>query len=283
MFVRKLIAILTTDFDSRIRCQHNQCNQPVYKAIHVVLDNGALKLVGSTCFKDAYPDLRNVPPPEITAAHGKNGRPLNQQEKLLLIENTARLVEQLIVEYENRIRQEQEQQAHLHNMQRQKPQEAQRAALLRREDIMRAAAAQQIKHHQEHEARVALRLAQLQGHEQKDASNTTTGQSHSGGQLHRDLINHKKSALVLVLKDGSAWVRCEDKNGRHRLFHTPMRFDWDTLISTAHAKADHSTKTYILNDVIGALNTLRSRGAVFEKVFPSFNEARAAALKLSKK
>lgn len=32
MIERKLLAIVSTDEDNRIRCQHNGCNHPVYKA-----------------------------------------------------------------------------------------------------------------------------------------------------------------------------------------------------------------------------------------------------------
>ena len=104
MTERKLLAIVTTDEDNRIRCQHNGCNHPVYKAIHVVLDDAKLKVIGSTCFVKGYPELQSKA--KLTERYGATGRKLNAQELEKLINNTEQLVAQLTQEYEEHIKAE---------------------------------------------------------------------------------------------------------------------------------------------------------------------------------
>ena len=104
MTERKLLAIVTTDEDNRIRCQHNGCNHPVYKAIHVVMDDAQLKVIGSTCFVKGYPELQSKA--KLTERYGATGRKLTAQELEKLINNTEQLVAQLEQEYEAHIKAE---------------------------------------------------------------------------------------------------------------------------------------------------------------------------------
>ncbi len=50
----RLLAVVEVEKEQRIRCQQPGCNHTVYKAIHVVDEQGTLLVLGSTCFAKQY-------------------------------------------------------------------------------------------------------------------------------------------------------------------------------------------------------------------------------------
>jgi hypothetical protein len=104
MTERKLLAIVTTDEDNRIRCQHNDATIRCTKPSMLILDDAKLKVIGSTCFVKGYPELQSKA--KLTERYGATGRKLNAQELEKLINNTEQLVAQLTQEYEEHIKAE---------------------------------------------------------------------------------------------------------------------------------------------------------------------------------
>lgn len=282
MTERKLLAIVTTDEDNRIRCQHNECNHPVFKAIHVVLDDAKLKVIGSTCFVKGYPELSSKA--KLTERFGAAGRKLNAQELEKLICNTEQLVAQLAVEYEEHIKAEElrVKQVAQRNLDK-KLQTAKTAAAQekQREAAELLAHAEAVRRWEEFNEKVAKRTAELAlvaAHADKFGASNRYQQPEPWEQSEPPSrwVNSKKSALALILKDGSAWVRCEDLTGRQRLYPVNPKDDWTLSLPTRCGNPDAASTSFIVRSASDALFNLRNRGVSFEEVCPSFNAALAA-------
>lgn len=96
-----LHSVIEVDKDVSVRCQAPGCTATVWKAIHVVVIDGEIKLYGSTCFKKAFLGTsvgRDGP------AYGSGaGRMLTDAERLMLQANTQRLLEMLEEEHREEI------------------------------------------------------------------------------------------------------------------------------------------------------------------------------------
>lgn len=281
MTERKLLAIVTTDEDNRIRCQHNGCNHPVYKAIHVVLDDAKLKVIGSTCFVKGYPELQSKA--QLTDRYGTAGRKLDAQELEKLINNTEQLVMQLTDEYEAHIRAEeirlaqaeqQRMEQELHRL------NAATALAVQKKNAELQAKAEAEKRWEEFNEKVAKRTTEL-------AMIAAQAERSGYANRYRDpvqlelikpslWVNSKKSALALILQDGSAWVRCEDLSGKQRLYPVNPKDDWTQLLPTRCGNADLASASFIVKSASDALFILRNRGVRFEEVCASFNAALGA-------
>ena len=66
------------------------CGHSIYRAIHVVRDNGNLIVLGSTCFAKRYGSADNLGTARFSASGG--GRTLMAEERVLLVDNTAELL-----------------------------------------------------------------------------------------------------------------------------------------------------------------------------------------------
>lgn len=89
----ELLAIIEVDQAARVRCQAPGCNHPVYKSIHVVLDAGEIRVLGSSCFKTSYAgSALTRRKPRYTSGEGRR---LTAEEVALLESNTAMLIAQL--------------------------------------------------------------------------------------------------------------------------------------------------------------------------------------------
>ena len=67
------------------------CGHGVYAAIHVVEENGQILVLGSTCFAKRFGSAAAVGLPAYSAGGG-NGKPLTEDERQLLMNNTAELM-----------------------------------------------------------------------------------------------------------------------------------------------------------------------------------------------
>jgi hypothetical protein len=79
-------------------------------------------------------------------------------------------------------------------------------------------------------------------------------------------VNGKKSALALILQDGSAWIRCEDLSGKQRLYPVNPKDDWTQSLPTCCGNADLASASFIVKSASDALFILRNRGIRFEQV-----------------
>ena len=98
-----LIAIVQVDKQDRIYCQAQNCKHTVYKQIHIVFDGVAFKLFGVTCFEKLYGNLL-VAGHKPTYPSGSGGRRLSVEERVLLLSNTANLIEHFQRELEEKKR-----------------------------------------------------------------------------------------------------------------------------------------------------------------------------------
>jgi hypothetical protein len=278
MTERKLLAIITTDEDNRIRCQHNGCNHPVYKAIHVVLDDAKLKVIGSTCFVKGYPELQSKA--KLTERYGATGRKLNAQELEKLINNTEQLVAQLTQEYEEHIKAEELRLVQAEQQRMEQEQQRINAAALLEEQRRNAelqAQAEAERRRKEFDEKVAKRTAELVAQAELSGLTNRYRDPLQWEQVKpSQWVNGKKSALALILQDGSAWIRCEDVSGKQRLYPVNPKDDWTQSLPTRCGNADLASASFIVKSASDALFILRNRGIRFEQVCSSFNEAMGA-------
>ena len=85
-----LIAIVEVDEASGIQCQAPDCNHTVFRKIHVLRSLGAVKAVGSSCFKQFYLSEGQAKPAPLFTT--RSGRILSSEERKLLLEDVERLV-----------------------------------------------------------------------------------------------------------------------------------------------------------------------------------------------
>lgn len=272
MTERRLLAVVSIEKEDRIRCQHQGCNHPVFVAIHVVLDDSKLKVIGSTCFKQGYPDLHSKA--ELTDRFGEKGRKLTAEELEMLKRNTQQLVAQLEVEYQAHIEAENRRIAELERQQHESAQHRLHAIAqqqTQRQETIPLTQEEAERRWHEFNEKVAKRTAEL--------ARIAAQGNHTRTLPTSYWVNPKKSALALRLKDGSSRVRCEDLNGHQRLFPVALGElqDWTLSLPTRCASADSTTRSFIVKNVVDALFILRTRGVLFESVFPSFQQASAAA------
>lgn len=87
-----LKAILQVDKDHRVQCQQPGCAHGVYRAIHVIEEDGKLSVLGSTCFKKRFGREDAIGKPSFGSG---TGQMLSAEQRQMLIENTAALIEVL--------------------------------------------------------------------------------------------------------------------------------------------------------------------------------------------
>lgn len=88
-----LLAIVEVDKEDRVQCQAQGCGHSVFKRIHVVLIGMEFKVLGSQCYQRLYgKELPNAAAPQYGSI---NGRLLTAEERLVLVENTAKFIEAL--------------------------------------------------------------------------------------------------------------------------------------------------------------------------------------------
>ena len=93
----KLLAILQVEKEQRVQCQQPGCAHGVYRAIHVIEEDAKLSVLGSTCFKKKFGRADAL---GKALYGGGNGRQLTADERQMLIDNTAALLEKLELEHQ---------------------------------------------------------------------------------------------------------------------------------------------------------------------------------------
>jgi hypothetical protein len=109
----KLLAILQVEKEHRVQCQEPGCAHGVYRAIHVIDVDGALTVLGSTCFAKRFGNSAALG----TAKFGNGqGRRLDAEERQMLVENTAALLDKLQAERDREGQEVREKLAKLHEL-----------------------------------------------------------------------------------------------------------------------------------------------------------------------
>lgn len=88
-----LLSVVEVSQANRIRCQADGCGHSVFKRIHVVLVDGKFQVLGSQCFAKLYGGMGTSV--AVPYYGGTGARPLTDDERAILVENTARFIEQL--------------------------------------------------------------------------------------------------------------------------------------------------------------------------------------------
>jgi hypothetical protein len=98
MSASQLLAVVEVPREDRVRCQSVGCNHSVFRRIHVVRENSAIRVYGSECFKKLFVGLPIASAtPHYTSSEG---RQLTDEERQLLVENTERLIQQFEAQYQ---------------------------------------------------------------------------------------------------------------------------------------------------------------------------------------
>lgn len=94
----QLLAVVEVPREDRVRCQASGCNHVVFRRIHVVRENSVVSVYGSECFKKLFAGAPvSFSSPYYTSSEG---RQLTDEERRLLVENTARLIQQFEAEHQ---------------------------------------------------------------------------------------------------------------------------------------------------------------------------------------
>lgn len=102
------MAIVRVDKENRVYCRHEGCGRTIYAKIHIIQHHGKVTTVGSDCFSRHYQNIE--PRPTYSGTNGSE-RPLTEAERLLLIDNTEKLIAQFQAELEQQLKKEEEEAA----------------------------------------------------------------------------------------------------------------------------------------------------------------------------
>lgn len=106
MSTANLLAVVEVRRGDRVRCQAVGCNHSVFRRIHVVHESSAIHVYGSECFKKIFAGQSVVSSkPRYSSS---DGRPLTDEERQLLVENTERLIERFESQYQVELRRQAE-------------------------------------------------------------------------------------------------------------------------------------------------------------------------------
>ena len=219
----KLLAIVSVEHEDRVQCGQPGCGHSIYRAIHVVRDNGILVVLGSTCFAKRYGSAATLG----TARFGKGdgGRPLTAEERMLLVDNTAELLARFEAE-----------------------ELAQAKALA---DAKPVHVIPQV--HQPFRPRVDSPTVPRTNWA---AMPTYSASSPTPWNWMKPLT----SMAYFRLRDGTGWVRVQHRDGRQLLVPWPIFDGWDEAFPTSIGVVDSDCGGYVLPaDVRASISYLRSR------------------------
>lgn len=96
----KLIAIVQVDRSARVQCQQPGCGHSVWKAVHVIVDDEGVSVLGSSCFERRFGSATALGPPSYGSG---GGRCLTAEERELLVSNTRELISRFEREHEQQL------------------------------------------------------------------------------------------------------------------------------------------------------------------------------------
>lgn len=219
----QLLAIVEVDQAARVQCQQPGCGHTVWKAVHVVRDEGKMMVLGSTCFAKRYGALTSLGTP----AYGPHGRMLTAEERDLLSRNTQELLE--------RFRSEQ----------------AESDAKLRA----------RIQELQRGESERGRALADLRA-QWRGAASRPLRQTPDLAAVRASpwpWMKPMTSMAYFKLDDGSGWVRVQRTDGQQMLVPLPVFDGWDEALPESVGIADEAHQAYRVPDIARAIAYLRQR------------------------
>lgn len=221
-----------------MHCTQPGCGHSVWKAIHVVRDGAELLVLGSTCFEKRYGSGGALGTPSYG---GGSSRKLTQEERGLLVENTAAFMARIEDEERRRAVAQAEAQALAH--------------------------AQAIAHAQSIPSHAAwLNTA------------PPTYPTFSMGQVApaRALkpcpwtwMKPGTSLGYFELAEGSGWVRVQRNDGQQMLVPWPVSDGWDEALPAHIGTPNEELGGYVLFDVVKTVAYLRKVGTR-DRVFDSW-------------
>lgn len=239
----RLLAIVEVDKADRVRCGQPGCNHSVFKAVHVVRDEGKLMVLGSTCFGKRYGGMSALG----KAQHwGGKGKPLTPEERAMLVSNTEALLA-LFEAQEARLREEEMEK--LRRMQaraklRKAPFAAPFSVSVPKAPVVQAPLAPIGP------PRPFVRRQNLPWSWSKPAS----------------------SVAAFKLRDGTGWVRVQHQDGRQFVAPWPAFDGWDEALPPAVGVPSEELGAYEVSDIVQAIAFLRAR-ARLQKITGVWSEA----------
>lgn len=209
----RLVAILQVEKEARIQCQEPGCAHGVYRAIHVVEENGKLTVLGSTCFTKRFGGANALGKAKFG---GGSGRLLTPAERELLRGNTAALLDLL----------EKEQQMHAQIMQDK------------------------------------LRALHAAFHNRKPLVEPSPRPHRDDAQrfgIPWIWAKPLSSIAYFPMRDGTAWVRVQHRNGEHLLMPWPPFEVWDEALPSSVGVADPELGGLRVNDLAESIKYLKSK------------------------
>lgn len=237
MYQRKLLAVVSVDEEKRVRCQHPGCTKTIYRSIHVIEDQGQIKVIGSTCIgKGGYGPFNEA----AYTGTGAGGRHLTAEEAQQLANNTAELVQYLQMQY-----------------------------LARLELQEKARAAESLRLAQSHPVKpllpepIFLQTGQV----------SNTGSVQRRHKLPWAWVDPARSILFMEMEDGTQWLRVQAQNlygGQHHLVPFPVFDGWDEYLPRKYGVVNVYGDGYELLNLIEGLRYMRSLHLKREVVCGSF-------------
>lgn len=235
----RLLAIVAVPQTNRVLCQQPRCQHSVYAAIHVVDEGGQLLALGSSCFAKRYGSAKALGQPLHAGASG-SGRPLSDEERQLLIDNTAELIERFKVEAERA--------------------RAEAAAKLQ---ALRARAAAQ------HQGQPKMTfLERMEKLSQRREQPSQPAERPLAASNRPWAWQHPRNTSVAVLTDpqGQHWVRVQHFDGSQKLAPWPVFDGWDEALPPSCGQPDEDMKAYSVPNIVATLTKLGSMGFSAPKV-----------------
>jgi len=223
-----LYAILKLNFSQRIRCQREGCGHSVYAAVYVVRKGGQFVLLGRDCFSAVFGHEWGLGRPKWMPNYSSStgGRTLTEQEREMLLENTAVFLQKLESEYV----QEQE-----------------------HERIRLQAAAQS---RVERERSIAAMKSKIAAFKQRNAQ---PGQPHAI-QAQRWAPDRESNSTFFCyrLTDGTSWVLYLANTQEYRIRAWPNRADgWERYWPPSVGTVELDDGCYRVHDLAEALRHIR--------------------------
>lgn len=235
-----LLAIVEVDKAQRVYCAQPGCHHTVYKAIHVVRDQGELLVLGSTCFAKRFGGLSALGAARY--GNGGQGKVLTPEERALLVDNTQALLAQFEAQ-------------------------AEQAAEAARKRLEEEAQRQQARL----QAQAQVQAAKLQ---QLGAQHGKGPRVHWRSDRPWHWVKPYSSYLAIQLQDGSGWVRAQHRDGRQFIVPWPAFDGWEEALPPSVGRPDLEIGGYAVEQVLAAVAYLRAR-AVRERITGTWHEVTA--------
>ncbi len=216
-----LLAIVEVPERLRVVCCNSGCGRSVYRAVHVVRDNGQLLVLGSTCFERRYGHGALGAP----RFGGGQGRTLSAEEREMLANNTAALIARFEAELQKQLALDQ----------------ATRDAAVRSPVYP-----SQMKPPAGYAPVTARPL-----------SSDVPALSLKPNDSPWPWRNPQTEMTGFLLKDGSGWVRVVHQDRHHRLMPWPAFPGWESLLPSDIATPDMELGGFFLTDLVGSVQFLR--------------------------